>query len=136
MATFAGDLIEVRWSHPTLGSGVFYPKSGEDSTLELGGFRNSDDANMNSGNGERIYQKNRVSPFFECVVANDTITNLEAETAVALAQSSVEAIWEVSHSNGSSYKLRGLPSGDIQPNLNQGTFTLKVVGSGKAEKIV
>ena len=135
MATIAGDITEVLWSHPTLGTGVFYPKSGEDSTIELGGFRNSDDANMRSGDGERIYQKNAVSPFFECTIKHETITAQDAEAVVALAESTVEAVWEVTHVSGATYKLRGMPSGDIQPNLNQGTFTLKVVGSGKMQKL-
>jgi hypothetical protein len=39
MAAVGGDILEVTYAHETLGSGTFFPKSGEDSTFDLGGFR-------------------------------------------------------------------------------------------------
>ena len=55
-----GDVLELRVNHPTLGSRVFFPKSGEDNNLDLGGFRNEDDANMVTASGEAIVKKNFV----------------------------------------------------------------------------
>lgn len=121
-----GDILEVRWSHPTLGSGVVFPKSGEDATIDLGGFRSNDDANMIDGSGTLIDQMNRVRAFFECVVANDMNINQDAEKISALASSPVPAEWTVSHISGVTYRGTGKPVGDVQPNLNAATFTLKV----------
>lgn len=131
-----GDITEVRWSHPVLGSGVVYPKSGEDATLELGGFRSNDDANSIDGSGTRIDQMNRVCPFFECVVANDMNVNQDAEKISALASHPVPADWTISHISGTTYRLTGgKPVGDIQPNANAATFTLKVAGSGQMKQV-
>jgi hypothetical protein len=41
-----GDILEVTYNHPTLGSGVFYPKANEGNKFDPGGFRNNDDASL------------------------------------------------------------------------------------------
>ena len=129
MAFVGGDVIEVSYSHPTLGTGKFYPKAGEDNTYDLGGFRGNDDANMIAGNGESIRQLNRVRGFFECVYANDMNTKQDYEQACALAADPVEATWTFTGQNGVVYTMIGSPVGDIQPNINQATFTMKVMGT-------
>ena len=60
MATTGGDILEVTYSHPTLGQGAFFPKANEGNTFDPGGFRNNDDVNQIDGAGELIVQKNRV----------------------------------------------------------------------------
>lgn len=131
-----GDIIEVTYNHPTLGSGVIYPKAAEDSTYDLGGFRSSDDANMVDGGGNMIDQMNRVRWSFEVVVAWDMNTNTELEKIVNLAADPVPAEWTWSNANGTVYGGTGKPVGDQQGNGNAATFTLKVAGGGKAKKIV
>lgn len=121
-----GDITEVTWNHPTLGSGTLRPKAGEDNTYDVGGIRTADDANMIDGGGNAIWQKNRIMGFFEIVVANDQNTNEDAEKMAALAADPVEAEWTFSIINGTVYGGTGKPVGDIQPNINQATFTLKV----------
>jgi hypothetical protein len=135
MAAIGGDILEVAYNHPTLGSGILFPKAGEDSTFDNGGFRNSDDANMIDGGGAAIYQMNRVRWSFECTVANDNNTREDLEKVVALAESTEETTWTVSHISGAVYKGKGKPVGDLQGNGNAATFTLKVSGSGKMAKI-
>lgn len=127
MAT-GGDILEVTYNHPTLGSGVFYPKSGEDNTFDPGGIRTTSDANMIDGSGNPIYQQNRVRGFFEIVIANDFNTQDTAKVLADLAADPVPAEWAFSSINGTTYSGSGKVVGDIQPNLNQATMTLRVEG--------
>ena len=130
-----GDIIEVTFNHPTLGYGIFTPKAGEDSTYDLGGFRNDDDANGIDGQGNMIMKKNRVRPSFEVVCAWDANIKGDLEVAVALAESNVQAEWTFTSSNKTVYKMKGVIVGDVQGNGNAATFTFKVAGSGVMKKI-
>lgn len=134
MAAVGGDILEVTYAHDTLGSGTFFPKSGEDSTFDLGGFRGADDANMVDGGGRTIRQLNRVRWSFEVMIAWDAITDEDLEKLTALAESPVEADWTISLINGAIYAGKGSPVGDIQANGNSPSMTLKVSGGGKMEK--
>ena len=130
-----GDIIEVTYNHPTLGTGTFFPKAGEDSTFDLGGFRSNDEANGVTGSGQTIRQINNVRWSFEVACANDMNIAGELEKINDLSASPVEADWTVSHINGAIYKGKGSPVGDVQANGNAATFTLKVSGGGKMKKI-
>jgi hypothetical protein len=134
MGAVGGDILEVTWAHDTLGSGTFFPKSGEDSTFDLGGFRGADDANMVDGGGRTMRQLNRVRWSFEVLIAWDSITDLDLEKLTALAASPVEADWTVSLINGAVYAAKGSPVGDIQANNNNPSMTLKVSGGGVMAK--
>lgn len=123
-----GDINEVTYNHPTLGSGSFFPKSGEDGTYDTGGLRTTDDANMIDGGGNPIWQKNRKLGFFECLCSNDMNTNEDLERAAALAADPIPAEWTFQVVNDAVYKCTGMPVGDIQGNINQATFTLRVAG--------
>lgn len=131
-----GDIIEITFNHPTIGSGVILPKSNEDSTYDLGGFRSNDDANMIAGNGEMIDQMNRVRWSLEAVIAWDMNVRGDLEKLVELAASPVEADWTITNINGTVYGAAGKPVGDLQGNGNAATFTLKVSGGQKLKKIV
>jgi hypothetical protein len=135
MAFVGGAFTEVTYNHPTLGTGVLFPKSGEDATLDLGGNRSADDANMITANGQMIDQMNYVRGSFEATIANDMSNNLEAEKINALANSPVLADWTMTHTNGAVYAGKGKPVGDIQNNANAATFTLKLAFTGKVSKI-
>lgn len=136
MAVVGGDIIEITFNHPTIGSGIIYPKSAEDSTLDTGGFRGADDANMIDGAGRTIRQLNRVRWSFETTVANDMNATQDIEKMVLIASSPDEAEWTFTHINGSVYAATGSPVGDLQLNTNQSTFTLKLSGGGVAKKII
>ena len=66
-----GDIIEITYNHPTLGSGTLFPKSSEAGTYDLGGFRSKDEASGIDGGGTIIDTMNQVRGFFEATIAND-----------------------------------------------------------------
>jgi hypothetical protein len=131
-----GDITEIRYNHPSLGSGVWFPKAGEDSTFDNGGLRGNDDSNMIDGGGRAIRQLNRVRWSVEATISWDMNTASELESARKLAAHPVEAEWSISHVNGSVWKGIGAPVGDIQGNGNASTFSVKISGGGELKKIV
>ena len=131
MAT-GGDIIEVTYNHPTLGTNIFSPKAAEDSTYDLVGFKGNDDANMISGSGKNIRQLNLNRWFFEVVY---TWEDGDLERMSDLAGDTVEAEWTFTHKNGTVYRGLGSPVGDIQGNGNAATFTAKISGGGILEQI-
>lgn len=134
MAT-GGDILEVTYNHPTLGTGTFFPKAGEDSTFDQGGFRSDDEANGVDGGGNMIDTMKRVRAFFQVTISNDQNTSRDAERVANLASSPVPADWTISVVNGTVWGMKGKPVGDIQPNVNAATLQLKVAGGGFMTKI-
>lgn len=130
-----GDIVELTFNHQTLGDGIIFAKAGEDATIDLGGIRSSDDANMIDGGGNMIDQMNRVRPSVECTVAWDANTQETLEKISALAASPILADWTIAWINGVIYKGKLKPVGDVQGNTNSPTFTLKLAGSGTLRKI-
>jgi hypothetical protein len=133
MAT-GGDIIEITYNHPTIGSGVIYPKAAEDNTFDLGGVRAADDMAMVDGGGNMIDQMNRGRWSVETLCVNDMNSQNEMEKCNDLAASAVLADWTFTHINGTVYVGKGKPVGDLSNNVNQSTFTLKVSGGGKLKK--
>lgn len=129
-----GDIIEITFNHPTLGSGTLSPKAAEDSTYNLGGIRSADDNNMIDGRGEMIDQMTRARWSLEAVIGWD-MTTKNLEKVIAMAGSPVLATWTFTLINNVVYRGKGKPVGDIQGNANNATFPLKVSGGGKLEKI-
>ncbi len=136
MGAIGGDILEITFNHATLGSGTIYPKSGEYSTIDLGGFRSNDDANMIDGSGNMIDQINRVRWGVETTVAWDNNVALELEQLVALAASPVHADWTITHISGTVWGGKGKPVGDLKGAGNGGTFPLKLAGGNELKKIV
>jgi len=131
MAYVGGDITEVTWNHPTLGSGRILVKASEDNTYDLGGVRGNDDANAVTGSGENIRQlNNRGWRVNLANVANDMNVDLDIEKINALAADPQEADWTFSHINGSVYGGKGAPLADIVLNTNKSTFPI-VIGGGK-----
>lgn len=129
-----GDLIEITYNHPTVGSGILFCKAAEDNTFDLGGFRSADEANMVDSGGNMIDQMNRARWKVEAVVSNDMNSREEMEKVNDLAASPATADWTFSHINGTVYTGNGKPVGDYSLNVNQSTFTLIVSGGGKLKK--
>lgn len=129
-----GDILEITFNHPTLGSGTIYPKSGEDSTLNLGGFRSEDEDTGIDGSGRMIDKMTRKRWSAECVVAWDNNETLELETIVGLAESPVEADWTITHISGTVWGGKGKPVGDLEGS-GMATFKFKVAGGLKMKKI-
>lgn len=134
MAT-GGDITEVTYNHPTIGQGSFFPKANEGNTFDPGGIRTADDANMISGSGALIAQKNRVRAHFEILIENDMNIRNDASVVAQLAADPVAADWTVSIINGTVWGGTGFPVGDIAPDVNASTFTLKVA-CGTFKKII
>ena len=130
-----GDIKEITSNHPELGQAVFFPKSGEGNTMDIGGYRTSDDAAAVAGNGDLIKTKNRVAGMFEVVVENDMVGRKDAVKASALAAHPDDAEWTFTLVNDTVWQCSGPVVGDIQPDINAGTFTLKVA-SGSITQIV
>lgn len=135
MSAIGGDIIEISYNHPTLGTATIFPKAAEDSTFDLGGFRSNDDANMVDGSGGVITQINRVRWSCEVTVAWDMNSREDLDKLTALAGNPVDAEWTISHFNGSVWRGTGRPVGDMQGNGNAATFPLKISGGGRLKKI-
>jgi hypothetical protein len=129
MPKSGGDIIEITYNNPDFGSGVFYPKSSEDSTYDLGGYRTSDDANMITGAGEAIYQVNRVRWTFEVKCAWD-FSNEDLEALSNLSAATSETQFTFTNVNGVIYKAMGKMVGDIKGNGNSATVDIKASGGG------
>lgn len=131
-----GDIIEITYNHPTLGSGVLYPKSAEDSTFDLGGFRGNDDANGIDGGGRTIRTLNQVRWSYESPVSWDMNLTNELDVVSAMAKDAQEATWTFTSINNTVWQGKGAPVGDVQGNGNTSMFTLKVAGGKGLKKIV
>jgi hypothetical protein len=131
-----GDILEITYNHPTVGSGVLWAKANEDSTFDEGGFRSNDDESMIDGGGNMIDQINRVRWSFETTLSWDMNQREELAKLVAIAGSPVPADWTISHINGSVYSGKGKPVGDLKGNGNQATLPLKLSGGGVLKKII
>lgn len=125
-----GDITEITYNHPTLGSGVFFPKAGEDSTYDLGGITSADDGQMIDGGGNMMDQMTRKRWSFEVAIAWD-MDATSLERLDALAESPNTADWTFTNINGKVYAGNGKPVGDINGNGNTSQITLKVAGGGK-----
>lgn len=136
MASVGGDIIEITYNHPTLGTGTIFPKANQDSVFDLGGFRSDDSKDGISGDGEMIDKLTRVRWGFEVEVAWDMNTRNDLEKLTALNASPVSADWTISHINGTVYGGKGKPVGDMAGNGNSATFKLKVAGGNTLKKIV
>jgi len=130
-----GDIIEITYNHPTIGTGVLNPKSSEDSTYDNGGFRSSDDANMVQANGTMINQINRTRWSFAVKLGWDMSGAHELEVLSALASSPELATYTFANINGVIYKGTGTITGDINGNGNSSTIDLKASGGGTLQII-
>ena len=136
MSAVGGDIIEAAFNHPTLGSGVIFPKAGEDSTFDLGGLKSDDSEDMIDGSGNMIDKMNRKRWGVEMTIAWDNNSRLELEKVQAMESSPVPAVWTISHISGAVYKGTGKPVGDLKGNGNNATFPLKLAGGGILKKII
>ena len=136
MPAIGGDILELTYNHPTLGSGTVYPKAGEDSTLILGGFRVEDEDTGVDGSGRNIKKLTRKRWSADMVVAWDNNLAKELEAICAMAESPEDAEWTITHVSGAVYGATGSPVGDLEGAANAATFKLKIAGGGKLTKII
>ncbi len=135
MAVVAGDIQEITFNHPTLGSGVLYPKSQEEGTYDPGGLRTSDDDAAIDGGGRAVDALQRTRWSFQVPITHDMNGKRELNLLAKLAASPEPAVWTTQHANGDIRKGTGKPVGDIQSNVGSAQIDLKVSGGGKLETI-
>jgi hypothetical protein len=127
MGYTGGDTIEMRYTHPTLGSDTFFFKASEDGTIDPGGLRSNDDDNGITGAGQFIDQMNRRRASFETPpIAHDQIDKDELNMLVKLAASPQLADWTITNVSGAIWGGKGKPVGDIQANTNTALITVKI----------
>lgn len=130
-----GDLTEVTWNHPTLGSGVIFPKAGEASNYDLGGFRSADDAQMVDGGGNMIDQISQNRWSMEVPVAWEQQDQNTLKELTDLAGSPVQADWTFTNANGTVYQGKGKPVGDLIGDGFASNIPLKVSGGGALRRL-
>lgn len=135
MAVNAGDIEEITYSHPTVGNGTLYPKSQEEFTFDYGGIRTSDSDDNVDGGGRSINVMQNKRWFIEGPIIWDRSQKKELDKLVQLASDPEEAEWTIQHIDGSVYKGKGKPVGDLQGNAGNGQIPLKVSGGGKMEPV-
>lgn len=135
MSFVGGDILEMSYKHPIIGTGTWFPKSAEDGTIDPGGYRSTDDANMVTSSGEMIDQMNRVRWSFEGIIAWDMSLSNELDQARQLASSPVLADWTITLINGTVWGGKGKPVGDIQGSTNSPQMSVKISGGGLLTKI-
>lgn len=135
MPVIGGDVTELTFNHPTLGNGVLFVKSDEDSELDTGGYRSADEEKGIDTGGNMIdtMTLSRWSSSF--VVAGDMTTREDLEKLVDLASNPVQAVWTITHISGVIYQGTGKPVGDVKQALKAATIQLKVAGGGKLKKV-
>lgn len=130
-----GDIIELTFNHPTIGTGVLFVKSDEDSELDLGGYRSSDEEKSIDSGGNMIDILTLSRWSLTAVIAGDLTDREDLEKLVALTSDPVAAVWTITHISGNIYKASGKPVGDVKQALKAATIQLKVAGGGKASKL-
>jgi len=136
MSVIGGDILEVTFNHPTLGSGIIFPKAAEDSTFDPGGFRSNDDDGMIDGSGQMIDELTRIRWSLESTIAWDMNSREDLTKLVALNSDPVLAEWTFTHINGTVWGGQGKPVGDMKGNGKAATFPLKIAGGGVLQKII
>ncbi len=134
MAT-GGDIIEVNYTHPTLGENTVPAVAGEDNSYFSGGLVTNSEESKVDGAGKPIYTANRKRAFFEFLAVNDQNLGPSIEDMIKLSGDVAEATWTVTIANGTVYKCTGKPVGLDSASINNATFTLRVE-SGAFNKIV
>jgi hypothetical protein len=130
-----GDILEISYKHPTLGTGTWFPKSGEDLTVDPGGYRSEDKEDGITGDGQMIDTINRKRWSMEGSVAWDTASQDEVLQAAKLGASPVLADWTFTHINGTIWGGKGKVVGEVKGSSKDATMKLKVAGGGVLSKI-
>lgn len=130
-----GDIIEVTYNHPTIGIGTLSCKSGEEATIDFGGYTKADDAGMIAGDGRDIQTMTRKRWSFESPIVWDMTDRNELDILQKLQNNPLAADWSFSHIGGAVWGATGHPVGDIQGAAQTTLISLKVSGGGVLAKI-
>lgn len=136
MSYVAGDILEITYNHPTIGSGTFYCKANEDSQVDLGGYRSEDDDSMTTSDGQMIDKINAKRWSYEAPpIAWDMTETDELGKLVQLSASPIPADWTITSISGAIWGGKGKPVGDLKGSTNTGQIPLKLAGGGQLKQI-
>lgn len=136
MSYVAGDILEITYNHPVIGSGTLYCKAAEDSQVDPGGYRSADDTGMITGDGQMIDQINAVRWSYEAPpIAWDMTEADELGKLSKLAASPIPADWTITSITGAIWGGKGKPVGDVKGSTNTGQIPLKLSGGGVLKQI-
>lgn len=130
-----GDIIEITYNNPNVGSGVFFAVAGKDCELDLGGFRNNDSKEGITGSGQAIYTMTNTRWKINPDIVWDMNTRDDMENIVALAEDLDETNFTITWINGITYGGTGKPVGDYSGNTKESTFKIILSGGGKLAQI-
>lgn len=130
-----GDILEISYKHPTLGSGTWFPKSGEDLTVDPGGYRSEDKEDGVTGDGQMIDTINRKRWMCEGSVAWDMASQDELQQASKIGGNPLMADWTFTHINGTIWGGKGKIVGEVKGSSKDSTMKIKIAGGGQLEKI-
>ena len=133
MSIGAGDLLEVRFNNADAGNGTFFYKSGEEASMDRGGFRNEDPLGM-SGDGQAIVKKNRMPWSLSGTIVWDR-TTATLQQLVNLAQSNQDTVFTFFGINGSIDTATGTVVGDIIGSYQDATVPIKLSGGGLIDPV-
>jgi hypothetical protein len=126
MAVRAGDIKELSYNNATLGlQGTFKVKSNEGNTYDPGGVRTNDDTAQATTTGEMIIQQNYKLGMLSVVIAND-MSLKTADICAQLAAAETLTVWTFTVINNRSFKGSGMLVGDIVPNIQDSTLSIKI----------
>lgn len=125
-----GDITEITYNNPNVGTGVLYPKSSEDSNYDVGGIRTDDSMDAIQANGQAIYKKNMKRWAFDVKIGWDMGGSDELGILALLAADTAETDWTMTNINGVVYKGKGTYVGDLVGNGNESTIMFKASGGG------
>jgi hypothetical protein len=125
-----GDITEVTFNNPSVGSGFFKAKAGEGNSYDTGGIRTDDDDKSITGDGEPIWTQNRKMGHFQILIGNDMSIRKDLEKLALLAGSVDETTWTFTVINGTTYRCTGRPVGDLLADIDKSTIPLKVASPG------
>jgi len=131
-----GDIIEITYNHPTLGSGRLDPKGTEDTEVDFGGYltQDTDDSVTGAGTNIKVMNRKRWSVTTPAIAWEDDPDTLESLQKIQNDPN--QSTWTFTFIDGSVYKGDGDIVGDLKGNKNAAAVnSFKLAGGGKLERI-
>lgn len=133
MSAKGGDIKEITYTHPTLGSGVLFAKANEGNKLTPGGLVASDDDGMIDGAGNYIWQMNWQRGSIEALIVNDMNTREDLTKLQAMEGDPVDTEFTVSIVNNTVWSGIGRPVGMLSADINASTVSVKIAANFKKQ---
>jgi len=127
----SGDLLSVKFNHPTVGSREYNVKGGENADQDLGGYKAEIMVN-GLGTGHKSLERKPWS--LESVMLEIEETG-DQEFLQNIMNDPVMAVITWSHINGKVYEGKGTLTGDLKNGLKDGYASVTLQGVGLAEQI-